>query len=95
MLGPLIAAVSLVVRHRFYVHKLQKLQPVGLVSLRHVESSWTRDRVLCIGRQILIHCITRQVQSVSLKPVSACEFGEGNGTPLQYSCLENPMDGGA
>ena len=22
-------------------------------------------------------------------------FGEGNGTPLQYSCLENPMHGGA
>ena len=22
-------------------------------------------------------------------------FGEGNGTPLQYSCLENLMDGGA
>ena len=22
-------------------------------------------------------------------------FGESNGTPLQYSCLENPMDGGA
>ena len=22
-------------------------------------------------------------------------YGEGNGTPLQYSCLENPMDGGA
>ena len=21
--------------------------------------------------------------------------GEGNGTPLQYSCLENPVDGGA
>ena len=21
--------------------------------------------------------------------------GEGNGTPPQYSCLENPMDGGA
>ena len=24
-----------------------------------------------------------------------CSPGEGNGTPLQYSCLENPMDGGA
>ena len=24
-----------------------------------------------------------------------CLLGEGNGTPLQYSCLENPMDGGA
>ena len=22
-------------------------------------------------------------------------LGKGNGTPLQYSCLENPMDGGA
>ena len=22
-------------------------------------------------------------------------FGEGDGTPLQYSCLENPMDRGA
>ena len=22
-------------------------------------------------------------------------YGEGNGTPLQYSCLANPMDGGA
>ena len=38
--------------------------------------------------------------------VSACSKGdlgsipgrspaEGNGNPLQYSCLENPMDGGA
>ena len=27
--------------------------------------------------------------------VLAALVGEGNGTPLQYSCLENPMDGGA
>ena len=26
---------------------------------------------------------------------SVFKLGEGNGTPLQYSCLENPMDGGA
>ena len=26
---------------------------------------------------------------------SSVYIGEGNGTPLQYSCLENPMDGGA
>ena len=24
-----------------------------------------------------------------------CHNGEGNGNPLQYSCLENPMDEGA
>ena len=28
-----------------------------------------------------------------LKPYTS--IGEGNGTPLQYSCLENPMEGGA
>ena len=28
-------------------------------------------------------------------PVSGRSTGEGNGNPLQYSCLENPMDGEA
>ena len=28
-------------------------------------------------------------------PGSGISPGEGNGTPVQYSCLENPMDGGA
>ena len=26
--------------------------------------------------------------------ILVASVGEGNGTPLQYSCLENPMDGG-
>ena len=30
---------------------------------------------------------------VGLFTTKTC-FGEGNGTPLQHSCLENPMDGG-
>ena len=32
---------------------------------------------------------------LGLSPGSGRSPGEGNGTPLQYSCLENPMDGGA
>ena len=43
-----------------------------------------------------------QVSHIPPKKVGDCnysmvctQFGEGNGTPLQYSCLENPMDGGA
>ena len=32
---------------------------------------------------------TQQQQQQSMAP------GEGNGTPLQYTCLENPMDGEA
>ena len=36
-----------------------------------------------------------------VKHLSSCldntnvSCGEGNGTPLQYTCLENPMGGGA
>ena len=32
---------------------------------------------------------------LGLIPGSGRSPGEGNGHPLQYSCLENPMDGGA
>ena len=30
-----------------------------------------------------------------LAAAAGAVYGEGNGTPLQHSCLENPMDGGA
>ena len=33
--------------------------------------------------------------SLLFNMLSSLLIGEGNGTPLQYSCLENPMDGGA
>ena len=32
---------------------------------------------------------------VGLIPGLGSSLGEGNGTPLQYSCLENPIDKGA
>ena len=35
------------------------------------------------------------VTYVSSMPVSGVSPGEGNGNPLQYSCLESPMDKGA
>ena len=35
------------------------------------------------------------VRDVGSIPGSGRSPGEGNGTPLQYSCLENPMDRGA
>ena len=35
------------------------------------------------------------MQKEKVLKVTRQENGEGNGTPLQYSCLENPMDGGA
>ena len=35
------------------------------------------------------------VGDLGLIPGSGRSPGEGNGNPPQYSCLENPMDGGA
>ena len=32
---------------------------------------------------------------INIINIAICYIGEGDGTPLQYSCLENPMDGGA
>ena len=37
----------------------------------------------------------QQKLSNKIRYYYASIFGEGNGTLLQYSCLENPMDGGA
>ena len=43
--------------------------------------------------------VTKQQQSkseIQNRLFGHCfQIGEGNGNPLQYSCLENPMDGGA
>ena len=35
-----------------------------------------------------------EVENVSTSHLTSCSL-QGSGTPLQYSCLENPMDGGA
>ena len=40
-------------------------------------------------------CLAGDTRDVSLIPGWGRFPGEGNGSPLQYSCLENAMDGGA
>ena len=44
-----------------------------------------------------LHCL-QLASKLWHDTLTLCKYpvtGEGNGTPLQYSCLENPMDGGA
>ena len=60
-----------------------------------------KSLTLCIGRQSLNHWTTREVPPSPLFFLvklllngAMCGNSEGNGTPLQYTCLENPMDGG-
>ena len=35
------------------------------------------------------------IGNINFVPFTFTFFGEGNGNPLQFSCLENLMDGGA
>ena len=46
-----------------------------------------------IFNHVCIYFVQNMVVCILFPPVF--RIGEGNGTPLQYSCLENPMDGGA
>ena len=73
-----------------------------------VHRTWTGDSFhiwyySCFNAILPSHptlCLSHRVQKTVLYicvsfAVSYTGFREGNGTPLQYSCLENPMDGGA
>ena len=43
-----------------------------------------------------VHGVVKSRTRLSDFPFTSLScIGEGNGNPLQYSCLENPMDGGA
>ena len=52
------------------------------------------DLSICVSGVLKSPTITVLLSISPFMSVSVC-LGEGNGTPLQYSCLENPMDGGA
>ena len=53
----------------------------GSIITADVDCSHEIKRCLLLGRKVMTN-----LDSI---------FREGNGTPLQYSCLESPMDGGA
>ena len=52
---------------------------------------WASQVVLVVKNPPVNAGDLRDVGSI---PGSGNSFGEGNGNPLQYSCLENPMDRG-
>ena len=67
---------------------------------RHVQSSiFSWNPYLSSLNSFRRHLISRCISSHMAKKVQNEELFfllfKGHGTPLQYSCLENPMDGGA
>ena len=67
---------------------------MGSQRVRHV---WVTNTFTFKQREVIVlkslYC--NNVGDLGSIPGSGRFPGEGNGNPLQYSCLENPMDGGA
>ena len=57
-----------------------------------LEALWTSHVVLVVKN---LPTNAGDTRDVGLIPGSRRAPGEGNGNPLQYSCLGNPMDRGA
>ena len=66
----------------------------GVANSRTQLSNWKRQKVLTTHCPCLCQILSLPLNMKYLPP-SSHSMGEGNGTTLQYSCLENPMDGGA
>ena len=54
-----------------------------------------KSLVVCFPGGSLVKSPPANAGNVDLSPGSGRSPGEGNGNPIQYSCLRNPMDRGA
>ena len=56
-------------------------------------------KILCINNSSKFYTLGSQKIIIKILVINLTQLRrwvvEGNGIPLQYSCLENPMDGGA
>ena len=59
-----------------------------------VDESGRENKVGCCKEQFCIGTWNVRSMNQSKWEVVKQEIGEGNGNPLQYSCLENPMERG-
>ena len=67
--------------------------PVSIVAMNRTELGWSLELDFPGGSDGRASaCNTGDAGSI---PGLGRSPGEGNGNPLQYSCLENPRDGGA
>ena len=57
-------------------------------------TQWGRERLGRTDEVLIVYTLSDTAEGL-LFHFSLSRTGEGNGTPLQCSCLENPRDGGA
>ena len=73
-----------------------RFQGLDLID-RVPEELWTQRFVIWYRRQVAqtVKVSVYNVGDLGSSPGLGRSPGEGNGNPLQYYCLENPMDRGA
>ena len=66
---------------------------ITTLEVNQVKRVWTSTgSELCVSRGSVYLWNNNNISNL---PRARSYTGEGNGTPLQHSCLENPADGGA
>ena len=63
-----------------YSHEIKKCFLLGRKAITNLDSVLKSEDITLLTK---VHIVNAMVVP-----------GEGDGTPLQYSCMENPMDGG-
>ena len=71
--------------------KASILQCSSFFIVQHSHLYKTTGKTIALTRRNFVS----KVMSLLFNMLSRLVIREGNGNPLQYSCLENPMDGGA
>ena len=69
-------------------HQFFSIQPSYRPNRTFVHDYWK-------NQALTMWTFVGRVKPLLFNMLSRFVIGDGNGNPLQYSCLENPMDGGA
>ena len=65
-------------------HEIKRCLLLGRKAMTNLDSILKSRDITLLTKVLLVKAM--------VFPVVMDEWGEGNGNPLQYSCLENPMD---
>ena len=78
----------------FFLRGVTAIRGCEMASILY-ECCWEDVKDLCFGKRTISASIQRVNHFHDMENMSVLSkhIGEGDGTPLQYSCLENPMGG--
>ena len=85
--GPIISGRIYILKENEY--NLERLNLIQGTEKEREIIHFYKDGIIILAIWKIYNLLTIQL----LLQLPSSVHGEGNGTPLQYSCLENPMDG--